>query len=49
MQDEKILGGAIKLADWVVAKFKADGTRVKDSGVMDGMPSCSILKPMLLL
>ncbi|MBO5231798.1 MAG: glycoside hydrolase family 127 protein [Clostridia bacterium] len=49
MQDEKILGGAIKLADWVVAKFKADGTRVKDSGVMDGMASCSILKPMLLL
>ena len=49
MQDEKILNGAVKLADWVVAKFEADGTRVKDSGVMDGMPSSSILKPMLLL
>ena len=49
MQDKKILNGAVKLADWVVAKFEADGTRVKDSGVMDGMPSSSILKPMLLL
>ena len=49
MQDEKILTGATKLADWIVAKFKADGTRVKDSGVMDGMPSSSILKPMLVL
>ena len=49
MQDEKILNGAVKLADWVVAKFKANGTRVKDSGVMDGMASSSILKPMLVL
>ena len=49
IDDDKILEGAIKLADWIVAKFKADGTRVKDSGVMDGMPSSSILKPMLVL
>ena len=49
MEDEKILTGATKLADWIVAKFKADGTRVKDSGVMDGLPSSSILKPMLVL
>ncbi|MBR5473274.1 MAG: glycoside hydrolase family 127 protein [Clostridia bacterium] len=49
MDDQKILTGAVKLADWVVGKFAADGTRVKDSGVMDGMPSSSILKPMLVL
>ncbi len=49
MQDEKILNGAVALADWIVAKFASDGTRVKDSGVMDGMPSSSILKPMLVL
>ena len=49
LDDNKILDGAVKLADWIVAKFKADGTRVKDSGVMDGMPSSSILKPMLVL
>ncbi len=49
MQDKKILKGAVKLADWIVAKFQKDGTRVKDSGVMDGMPSSSILKPMLVL
>ena len=49
IQDNKILNGAIALADWIVAKFALDGTRVKDSGVMDGMPSSSILKPMLVL
>ncbi len=49
MDDQKILIGATKLADWIISKFKADGTRVKDSGVMDGMPSSSILKPMLVL
>ena len=49
LDDNKILAGATALADWIVAKFKADGTRVKDSGVMDGMPSSSILKPMLVL
>ena len=49
IQDKKILKGAIKLADWIVKKFESDGTRVKDSGVMDGLPSSSILKPMLVL
>ncbi len=49
MDDEKILTGAVKLANWIVGKFQSDGTRVKDSGVMDGMPSSSILKPMLVL
>lgn len=49
INDKKILIGAVKLADWIIAKFKSDGTRVKDSGVMDGMPSSSILKPMLVL
>ena len=49
MEDEKILEGAIHLANWVIGKFEAEGTRIKDSGVMDGMPSCSILKPMLVL
>ena len=49
LDDNKILAGATALADWIVAKFELDGTRVKDSGVMDGMPSSSILKPMLVL
>ncbi len=49
LDDEQILSGAVKLADWIIAKFEADGKRVKDSGVMDGLPSCSILKPMLIL
>lgn len=49
LDDAFILSGAVKLADWVVEKFRKDGMRVKDSGVMDGMPSSSILKPMLVL
>lgn len=49
LEDEHILNGAVKLADWVIAKFEKDGTRVKDSGVMSGLASSSILKPMLIL
>ncbi len=49
LDDAFVLQGAVRLADWVCEKFEKDGTRVKDSGVMDGMPSSSILKPMLVL
>lgn len=39
---ERMADHLIHLIDWL-------GVRVKDTGVMHGMPSCSILKPMLLL
>ena len=47
--DKKILKGAIKLADNILDTIESLGTRVKDTGVMDGMASASIMKPMLIL
>ena len=47
--DEHILKSAVKLADHFVNQLKRLGVRVKDTGVMDGMPACSILLPMLEL
>jgi len=44
-----ILNGAVRMADFIVNQFKRLGVRVKDAGVMDGMPASSILKPMLIL
>jgi len=49
LDDQIILNGAVRMADFIVAQFKRLGARVKDAGVMDGMPPSSILKPMLLL
>ena len=49
LDDQIILNAAVRMADFIVAQFKRLGARVKDSGVMDGMPPSSILKPMLLL
>ena len=49
LDDRIILNGAARMADFIVAQFKRLNVRVKDAGVMDGMPPCSIMKPMLLL
>ena len=47
--DKKILKGAVKMADNILKTIEELGTRVKDTGVMDGMASSSIMKPMLIL
>ena len=47
--DEKILSGAVRLADNILDTIEELGTRVKDTGVMHGLASASILKPMLIL
>ena len=49
LDDNHILECGEKLADHFVVQIKRLGVRVKDTGVMDGMPSCSILLPMLEL
>ena len=49
LDDSAILDGAKKLADWVIAKLDDTGVRLKDTGVMHGMASSSIMKPMLVL
>ena len=49
LDDVFILAGAVKLCDWIIAKLEKDGKKLTDTGVMNGMASGSILKPMLLL
>ena len=49
LEDEKILESAEKMADFIVNQINGLGIRMKDAGVMDGMVSCSILRPLLVL
>ncbi|MCQ2433145.1 MAG: glycoside hydrolase family 127 protein, partial [Clostridia bacterium] len=47
--DETILAGAARTADQLISMLQKNGVRIGDTGTFCGMPSCSILKPMLLL
>ena len=49
LDDQKILTACCRIADHLIAQLKSLGVRVKDTGSMSVMPSCSILKPMLIL
>lgn len=49
LDDAHILACCERLASQLIDELAAMGVRVKDAGVMDGMPACSILKPMLIL
>lgn len=47
--DEKILSGASRFADQLIGELAENGIELCDTGTFVGMPSCSILKPMLML
>ncbi len=47
--DEAILKGAAKMADNLIETVKALGVRLKDTGVMEGLAACSVMKPILIL
>ena len=47
--DKEILTGASRLADHLIDELAANGIELSDTGTFAGMPSCSILKPMLIL
>ena len=47
--DAEILSCAARLADNLLDTLERLRVRVRDCGVMDGMPACSILKPLLIL
>ena len=49
LDDQLILNAADRMGSHILSQFERLQVRVKDSGVMDGMASCSIMKPMLLL
>lgn len=48
-KDEKILTAANRHALQLIDELEQNGTDIADTGTFAGMPSCSILKPMLLL
>lgn len=47
--DKKIINACTKMADNLMSELKEEGKRLGDTGTFCGMPSCSILKPMLIL
>jgi len=47
--DKKIIEACTKMADNLIAELKEEGRRLGETGTFCGMPSCSILKPMLIL
>ena len=47
--DKKILEAAYKMALHLINELYDNGIAIVDTGTFSGMPSCSILKPMLLL
>ena len=49
LDDRYILACCERMADHLLALIDRLDTRVKDTGVMHGMASCSIMKPMLVL
>ena len=48
-QDEGILAAAAKSADQLMGMLSHLHLRLKDTGTFFGLPSCSIMKPMLIL
>lgn len=48
-QDRKILNAAARLARQLFEELAENGVALGDTGTFLGMPSCSILKPLLLL
>ena len=47
--DEESLQGARRLMDHLMSELEANGIELRKTGTFVGMPSCSILKPLLLL
>ena len=47
--DTEILTAAQRHASQLIEELEITGTNIADTGTFSGMPSCSILKPMLIL
>ena len=47
--DEKILKACRRLADNLITELEKNNKRLGETGTFKGLPSCSILKPMLIL
>ncbi len=49
LEDERILTGAARFADQLIDMLHSHGIDIAATGTFCGLPSCSILKPMLML
>ena len=47
--DRDMLDSAIGMADYLIAELDSLGTEPGDTGTFNGLPSCSLMKPMLIL
>ena len=47
--DRPLLDAAVRLADHLLRQLAENHIRIQDTGTFGGLPSCSIIKPMLLL
>lgn len=48
-KDESIFRAAVRFADQLIDELEENGINISDTGTFAGLPSCSIMKPMLLL
>ncbi len=48
-EDKAVLEGARRMADHLIDELAANGIELRKTGTFAGLPSCSILKPMLML
>ena len=49
LDDEELLNCSVRMADHMIDELKRLGLKIKETGSWDGMPSGSIIKPMLIL
>ncbi len=49
LDDKKILKGCVRLADCTISQLEELKATARDTGCIVGLPSCSIMKPMLIL
>ena len=49
LSDPKILEAAEKLTTHLISELESENVRLKETGTFVGMPSCSIMKPVLIL
>lgn len=48
-EDEKILSSCIKMADQLIDEVEKSGAALAQTGTFNGLASCSIIKPLLIL
>ena len=47
--DERLLSSSVRMADHLMSELNEKGRHIAETGTFKGMPSCSIMKPMLIL